>query len=118
MRLIRLQTVVSDNRTLLGESFDMLCLAGEKTFWDEQGEVCILHTRLLEHCIQLCLHLLPNGITIRFDDHTAADITLFSEVGLHDQFIVPLRVILASFCQIFKFFCHILCLFILIWAQS
>ena len=82
--------------TLLGESLHMLCLAAEERLGDEQGEVGILSPRLLEHLIQLLLHLLPDGVAVRLDDHTASHSRLLGKVCLHYQVVEPLAVIISS----------------------
>ncbi len=48
---------------------------------------------VFELLIQHVFHALPNGKTIGLDHHAAFDIAVLREIGLHDQFIVPLAVI-------------------------
>ena len=102
------EAVVGDDGTLLGEALDMLGLAGEEVFGNEQGEVGVLHTRLLEHRVELMLHLLPDSIAVGLDRHAASHGGLLGQVGLHHQVVEPLRVVLAALGEILKFFCHIL----------
>ena len=108
--LVGLQAVVSHHGTFLGETLHVLGLARQETLGDKQGEVGILHTRLLELIVQHALHLLPDGIAIGLYHHATAHITLFGQIGLHHQFVVPLRIVLTSLCEEVKFFCHILSL--------
>ncbi len=63
-------------------------------------------TRFLEHAVKFMLHLLPNGIAVRLYHHTSAHSRLFGQICFNDQIVIPLRVILAAFGQIFEFFCH------------
>ena len=65
-------------------------------------------TGLLELVIKGTLYLLPDCITVGLDNHATANRSLLCKVSLNYQFIIPLRVVLASFGKIFKFFCHIL----------
>ena len=104
---VGLQTIVGDDGALLGKSLHVLCLLGEERLRDEHGEIYVLHARFLKTCIKRLLNALPDGIAVGLDDHTAAHIGLFGQVGLDDQFVVPLRVVLASFCQVLKFNCHV-----------
>ena len=96
-----LQTIVGNHGAFLGKAFYMLCLFGEERLGDEQREVGILCTCLLEHQVKLMLHLLPDSVAIGFDDHTAAHCRLLSEVGLYDQVVVPLTIVVGTFCQFF-----------------
>ena len=104
--LVRLQAVVGHHGALLGEPLDVLSLLAQEGLGNEQGEIGILHPRSLEHVIKDALHLLPDGITIGLDDHTAAHVALLCEVCLYHQLVVPLGVVNTSFCQKIKFFCH------------
>ena len=88
---------MGDDGTLLGEALYVLGLTAQERLRDEQGEVCVLSTCLLEHLVQLLLHLFPDGIAIGFDYHTATNSRLFSEVGLYHQIVIPLAVIISSF---------------------
>ena len=57
----------------------------------------------LEHIVEGALHLLPDGVAVRFDDHTASDGRIFCQIGTDDQFVVPLGIVLGAF---YKIFCH------------
>ena len=81
----------------------MLGLTAEKGLGDEQGEVGILVTGFLEHAVQDMLHLFPDGVSVRLDDHAAAHGGLFRKVGLHHEIVVPLGVVLGPFRYLF---CH------------
>ena len=61
---------------------------------------------LLEHIVQLTLHLLPDSVSVRLDYHTSAHSRLLCQIGLHHQLVVPLRIILTTFGKVFQFYCH------------
>ena len=107
MRLVCLETIVSYYGTLLSKAFHMLRFLREETLGNEQGEISILNASLLEHIVEGALHLLPNCITVRLDDHAAANVALLGQIGLYHQFVVPFAVVLASLCEEVQFFCHI-----------
>ncbi len=91
---------------LFGKSFNMLGLPAQIRFGNKQREICVLMAGLLEFVIKYPLHLLPYCVAVRLDYHTAAYGCLLCKVGLHNQFVIPLRVIIASFSKVFKFFSH------------
>ena len=92
--------------TLFGETFHVLSLFREIAFWDEQGEVGILHTGCFEARIECLLDAFPDGIAVRLDHHTSAHRRLFGEISFHDKFVVPARIVHAAFGEVFKFFGH------------
>ena len=96
-----LQTVVCYYGALLGEALHVFSLTAQERFGNQQGEVGVLSTCLLEHLVQLLLHLLPNGVAIGFDDHTSTYGRLLCQVGFNYQIVIPLTVVVSSFCQIF-----------------
>ena len=104
---IVLQTVVRHHGALLGKSLDMVGLLREEGFGDEEREIGVLVSRILEHLVQRSLHLLPDGVAVGFDDHTSADGGVLRKSRLHDQVVIPLRVVLVGLREIFQFLCHI-----------
>jgi len=68
----------------------MLSLARKERFWDEKREIGVYGTSLLEHGVELMLHFLPNSITVRFDDHTAAHAGVVNQFGFFDHVGIPL----------------------------
>ena len=114
VRLVSLEAVVRDDCTLLCKAFHMLCLFREETLRDEQGEVGVLHASLFEHVVECVLHLLPDCIAVRLDDHAAAHVALLREVCLNHQFVVPFAVVLAAFCEEIQFFCHCFMMFVVL----
>ena len=97
------QAVVRHHGALFRESRHMFGLTAEEGLGDEQGEVGILVTGFLEHAVQDMLHLFPDGVSVRLDDHAAAHGGLFRKVGLHHEIVVPLGVVLGPFRYLF---CH------------
>ena len=92
------QTVMRYDSTFFRETFDMLGLTAEKRLRYKQREICILVTCLLEHIVKLTLHFFPYSVAIRLDNHTSAHGRLFREISLDYEFVIPLRVIVRSFC--------------------
>ena len=90
------QAVVRHHGALLGETLDM---------------VGVLMPRILEHPVQRGLHLLPDCIAVGFDDHAPTDGRILSQPGLHDQLVVPLRIVLVGLRKVFQFLCHIFLIF-------
>ena len=93
-----LEAIVCHYGTFLGEAFHMLGFTAEERFWYQEGKVGVLHTCFLEHAVEGLLHLFPDGVAVGFDHHAAADCRLLGEVGFYHKLIVPLRVVLATFC--------------------
>src|SRR5262249_44778388 len=68
----------------------------EETARDEEGEVGVDVAGVLEHPIQAALHLLPDGVAGRLDDHAAAHGAVVGQFGAFDDIEIPLRVILGA----------------------
>ena len=90
------QTMVGHHGALFGKALYVLRFAAKERLRDEEREIGVFDTFLFEPTVELRLNLFPDRIAVGLDDHTAADRTLLRQVGLHDQFVIPLRVILAS----------------------
>ena len=97
------QAVVGHHGAFLGESGDMLGLAAEEGLRNEEREVGVLVTGLLEHSVQDVLHFLPYGVSVGFDDHAAAHGGLLGEIRLDDQVVVPLGIVILPSGYLF---CH------------
>ena len=93
---IVLEAVVGHHRTLLGEAFHVGRLLAQVAFRDEQREVRIDMAGVLEHAVQHVLHALPDGKAVGLDDHAALDVAVLGEVGLDDNLIVPLGIVLVA----------------------
>ena len=104
---IVLQTVVRHHGALLGKALDVVGLLREERLGDEQREIGVLMPRILKHLVQRVVHLLPDGIAIGFDDHTTAYGRILGQPRLHDQIVVPLRVVLVRLGEVLEFLCHI-----------
>ena len=97
--------------TLLSEALNVACLAREERLRDEEWEVCVLVSCLLEHAVKDIVHLLPDGIAIGLDYHTTTYCRVLSKTRLEYQVVIPLRVVLVALGQILQFNCHILYIF-------
>ncbi len=103
---IVLQPIVRNHGALLGEPFDMIGLPAEKRFRDEKREVGVHMSCVLEHLVQRSLHLLPDCVSVRFDNHTAAHCRTLRKARLHNQIVIPLRIILLARGKLFQLICH------------
>ena len=68
----------------------MLRLAAEEGLRDEEREICVLDTCLLEHLVKHVLHLLPDCISIRLDHHTSPYGRALCQVCLYYKVVIPL----------------------------
>ena len=92
----RNQTVVGDHRAFLGEAFDVLRLFFQERLRDEQRKVSVLVTRRLEHLIERLLDVHPNGVAPRLDDHAAAHVGIFRQIGGGDHLLIPLGIVFTA----------------------
>ena len=67
------QAVMGDHCTFLCESFHVFGLTAEERFRDKKRKIGILMACFLEFLVEDMLHLFPNCISVRLDDHTAPD---------------------------------------------
>ena len=81
---------MGDDSTFFGKTFYMLCFTTEERFWNKQREIGVLYSGFFEHLIKSALHLFPYCIAIRLDNHATAHSSLFSQVSLDYQIIIPL----------------------------
>ena len=73
-RLVQLlSAAVSDYRHLGSEPLDVLRLLVEEALRDEQWEIGVLVSGVLEHHVELLLHPLPNTVAARSDDHASTN---------------------------------------------
>ena len=87
---VDLETVMRDDRAFLGETLDVLGFLFEIAERDEEREVGVLVAGRLEHLVELRLHLFPDAVAPRLDDHAAAHVGIFRHVGGGDDRLVPL----------------------------
>jgi len=91
--IIHFQTRVGDDRAFLGEAFHVIRFTRQERLRDEDGEVGVRVTGVLEHAVQTRLHVLPKGVPIRADDHATANRGIVSQLGRLDDVQVPLGII-------------------------
>ena len=94
--VLLLEPVMGDDRTFLGESLDMLRFFFEKAERDEERKVSVHMPGRLEHDIKLTLHVFPDPPAPRLDDHAAAHIGIFRQVGGFDDLLIPLGKIVGA----------------------
>jgi len=52
--------------------------------------------RIFEHLIQNISDVFPDGVAIRFDDHTSSYIRIFCEISDFDDIVVSFTIILST----------------------
>src|SRR5262249_44362160 len=94
-----------DHRKLRSETFDVLRFALKKRHRDEKRELTILMAGLLEHLVETRLHVLPDCVTVRPDDHHPLDWGIVRKPGFLNHVRVPLGIVfcLWSYTQILLF---------------
>ena len=85
------QSVMGDNRHLLGKAFDMLGFPGDERERNEQREIAVVVSCLFDAPVQFPLNLFPNSIAPRFDDHGATNRRAFRQLRVPNHGLVPLR---------------------------
>ena len=93
---VGLEPMVRDDRALLREALDVRGFLLQERQRDEQREVRVLVARRLEHVVERALHVLPERVAPRLDDHAAAHGRVLGEVGAGDDLLVPLGVVLVA----------------------
>ena len=76
-----LEPVVRDDGAFLGEALGHLLFLGEERLGNEQRKVGVDVAGVLEHAIEGALHLLPDGVAVRLDDHAAAHVGVLRQAG-------------------------------------
>mmetsp|Transcript_4280 Transcript_4280/g.7071 ORF Transcript_4280/g.7071 Transcript_4280/m.7071 type:complete len:307 (+) Transcript_4280:1014-1934(+) len=94
-----LATPLGHQRQLGRKAFHVVCLFSKERIGDQLREVGVLHALLFETSIEIGLNGLPDGISIRPDDHCASHGPIVSQFCLGHQFQVPLAEILAFGCD-------------------
>src|SRR5205085_12035754 len=87
---VRLEPAVGDDRAFLGETFHVLRFFREITQWNEKREVSVAMAGRAEHRVELPLHVFPDAVAPRTNDHAAADIRRLGHRGGADDLLVPL----------------------------
>ena len=80
---------VGDHGQLRREALNVFCLTLQVALRDEQREVRVLVTGLLDAPVQIGLDQLPKPVSVRADDHRALGRAAVHELRLEDQFVVP-----------------------------
>ena len=93
---LRLEAMMRDDGALGGEALGMLRFLFEVAQGDEQREVGIHVAGFLEHHVELTLHVLPQTIAPRLDDHAAAHFGVFGHVRGTDDLLIPFGKILCA----------------------
>src|SRR4051794_4242130 len=102
--------MMSHDRTLFGESFDMFRLLLHVTQRNEEREVSVAMTGGLEHGVERPLHLFPDAVTPGLDHHASANLTRLRQITRSDDLLVPFGKIFLptrADCEFCGFsFCH------------
>ena len=80
-----------DPRHLRREAFDVLLLARQQAFRDQERKVRIDVAGGLDARVELALQVLPHRVAVRPDHHEALDRRVVGEFGLADDVEIPLR---------------------------
>ncbi len=88
--------MVRDDGAFLREALDVRRLLLQERQRDEQREVRVLMAGRLEHVVERALHVLPQGVAPRLDDHAAANGRVLGEVRGPDDLLIPLGVVLVA----------------------
>ena len=91
-----LEAVMGDHGALGGESFGVFRFFFQVGKRDEQRKIGVLVPGRLEAAVELLLNEFPNPVAPWLDDHAAAGLRVFREVGGFDDLLVPLRKILGA----------------------
>ena len=68
----------------------------------KSGKVGVDVAGVLEHAIEGPLHLLPDGVAVRLDDHAAAHVGVLRQAGVLDDVEIPLGIILVAGSDLFR----------------
>src|SRR5262245_23130495 len=88
--------MMSHDRAFLGEALDVFGLFLHVTERDKEREISIPMTGRLEHRVERPLHVFPESVAPRLDDHAASDIARFRHVASADDLLIPLRKVLVA----------------------
>ena len=98
---------VRDDCGLRREALHVRRLAMEKALGNEQREIGVAVSRLLEHVIEGALHSLPDAVAIWSNDHAAADGRIVGELRAEHDLVVPGAEIFRTRCELLLV-CHVL----------
>ena len=80
---------MGDDRKLGTEPFEVLGLAAQVGLGDQQGKVGVLDARGLDPQVDLGLHTLPDGVSVRANHHRAADRAVVRQLRFGHDVLVP-----------------------------
>src|SRR5215469_16346748 len=80
-----------NDSALLGKAFDVFRFFCEVTQWNKQWEVSIAMTSGAKHRVELMLHVFPNPVTPRANDHATAHVRRLGQFGRADDLLIPFR---------------------------
>ncbi len=87
---INLETAVGDDRAFLGKAFHVRRLLREIAQRNEKREVGVLVAGGLEHRVEMPLHIFPDAVAPRPDDHAAAHLRGLRQFRRADDLLIPL----------------------------
>ena len=90
-----LQTMMGNDRALFGEAVDVFRFLLQKRKRDEQREIRVAMSRVLEHAVEHALNVFPRRVSPRLDHHAAAHRTGLGQLGRTHDLLIPLGVVLA-----------------------
>ena len=73
----------------LGETFNVFCFLCEITQRNKKRKVSIAVSGGAKHCIEAVLHVFPNAIAPRANDHATAHIAWFGQFGGAHDLLIP-----------------------------
>src|SRR6476469_7117879 len=83
--------------TFLGEAFDVLSFPGEITQRNEQGKIGVAMTGSANQRVELSLHVFPDPVAPRTNDHATADVRRLGQFGGPNHLLIPLgKIFVAS----------------------
>ena len=106
--ILKLEAVMSDDSTFGREALNMSGFFFEIAHRNEQGEVGVLVSRVLEPLVELALDLLPEPVTPWLDNHAAAHFRIFGKICGADDLLIPFgKVFIPGGCdRVFLSFGH------------
>src|SRR5207253_1694440 len=93
---ISFEAAVRDDCTFLSKAFDVLGFLCEITQRNEKGEICVAVSRGAKHGIELALHVFPNAVAPRANNHAAAYLRRFCQLGGANHLLIPFGKILVA----------------------
>ena len=88
--------MVGDDRALFGKAGGVLLFASQERQRNEHREVRIDVAGGLEAVVELALHLFPDGVAVRANDHAATHGAVLGQLRVADDVQVPLTVVLRA----------------------